>query len=126
MKNINVLDHPLITHKLSILRSVNTGTKEFRELITEISTLLVYEATRDAELEKITIETPLDKMETAMLNEDNYAIVPILRAGMGMLEGVINVIPNAKVGHIGLYRDGETLKPLKVTIRKETAHLVLI
>ena len=113
MKNINVLDHPLITHKLSILRSVNTGTKEFRELITEISTLLVYEATRDAELEKITIETPLDKMETAMLNEDNYAIVPILRAGMGMLEGVINVIPNAKVGHIGLYRDGETLKPVK-------------
>ena len=113
MKNINVLDHPLITHKLSILRSVNTGTKEFRELITEISTLLVYEATRDAELEKITIETPLDKMETAMLNKDNYAIVPILRAGMGMLEGVINVIPNAKVGHIGLYRDGETLKPVK-------------
>ena len=113
MKNINVLDHPLITHKLSILRSVNTGTKEFRELITEISTLLVYEATRDAELEKITIETPLDKMETAMLNEDNYAIVPILRAGMGMLEGVINVIPNAKVGHIGLYRDGETLKPVR-------------
>ncbi|AGN17231.1 uracil phosphoribosyltransferase [Methanobrevibacter sp. AbM4] len=113
MKNINVLDHPLITHKLSILRSVNTGTKEFRELITEISTLLVYEATRDAELEKITIETPLYKMETAMLNEDNYAIVPILRAGMGMLEGVINVIPNAKVGHIGLYRDGETLKPVK-------------
>lgn len=113
MKNINVLDHPLITHKLSILRSVNTGTKEFRELITEISTLLVYEATRDAELEKITIETPLDKMETAMLNEDNYAIVPILRAGMGMLEGVINVIPNAKVGHIGLYRDEETLKPVK-------------
>lgn len=113
MKNINVLNHPLITHKLSILRSVNTGTKEFRELITEISTLLTYEATRDAKLEKITIETPLDKMETAMLNEDNYAIVPILRAGMGMLEGVINVIPNAKVGHIGLYRDGETLKPVK-------------
>ncbi|MGN0094381.1 MAG: uracil phosphoribosyltransferase [Methanobrevibacter sp.] len=113
MKNTNVLNHPLITHKLSILRSVNTGTKEFRELITEISTLLVYEATRDAKLEKITIETPLDKMETAMLNEDNYAIVPILRAGMGMLEGVINVIPNAKVGHIGLYRNGETLKPVK-------------
>ncbi len=113
MKNTNVLNHPLITHKLSILRSVNTGTKEFRELITEISTLLTYEATRDAKLEKITIETPLDKMETAMLNEDNYAIVPILRAGMGMLEGVINVIPNAKVGHIGLYRDEETLKPVK-------------
>lgn len=113
MKNINVLNHPLITHKLSILRSVNTGTKEFLELITEISTLLTYEATRDAKLEKITIETPLDKMETAMLNEDNYAIVPILRAGMGMLEGVINVIPNAKVGHIGLYRDEETLKPVK-------------
>ena len=108
-----VLNHPLITHKFSILRNKKTGTKEFRELVTEISTLLCYEATKDAVLESVTIETPLEKMETSMLNEDNYAVVPILRAGMGMLEGIINVIPNAKVGHIGLYRDEETLVPVE-------------
>ena len=111
--NENVLDHPLITHKLAILRSVKTGTKEFRELITEISTLLCYEATRDAKLEKAVIQTPLKEMETEKLNEDSYAIVPILRAGMGMLEGIINVIPNAKVGHIGLYRNEETFQPVE-------------
>lgn len=108
-----VLNHPLITHKLGILRDIHTGTKEFRELITEISTLLCYEATKDATLEKTIIETPLEKMETGKLNEDNYAIVPILRAGMGMLDGIINVIPNAKVGHIGLYRDEETFQPIE-------------
>lgn len=108
-----VLNHPLITHKLGILRDIHTGTKEFRELIVEISTLLCYEATKDAKLEKIIIETPLEKMETGKLNEDNYAIVPILRAGMGMLDGIINVIPNAKVGHIGLYRDEETFQPIE-------------
>lgn len=108
-----VLNHPLITHKLAVLRDINTGTKEFRELITEISTFLAYEATRDAELEKVTIKTPLEELKTGMLNEDNYAIVPILRAGLGMLDGIINVIPNAKVGHIGLYRDEETLKPVE-------------
>ena len=110
--NEKVLNHPLITHKLAILRDINTGTKEFRELVTEISTILVYEAMWDAKLEKVTIETPLEKMETGKLNEDNYAIVPILRAGMGMVDGVLNVIPNAKIGHIGLYRDEETLKPM--------------
>lgn len=108
-----VLNHPLITHKLGILRDIHTGTKEFRELIMEISTLLCYEATKDAKLEKTIIETPLEKMETGKLNEDNYAIVPILRAGMGMLDGIINVIPNAKVGHIGLYRDEETFQPIE-------------
>ena len=107
-----VLDHPLITHKLAILRDIGTGTKEFRELVTEISTILVYESMRDAKLEKTTIETPLEKMETGKLNEDNYAIVPILRAGMGMVDGVLNVIPNAKIGHIGLYRDEETFEPV--------------
>ena len=111
--NENVLNHPLITHKLAILRDINTGTKEFRELVTEISTLLVYEAMNDAKLEKVTIETPLEKMDTGMLNEDKYAIVPILRAGMGMVDGVINVIPNAKIGHIGLYRDEETSQPVE-------------
>ena len=108
-----VLNHPLITHKLAILRDVNTGTKEFRELVTEISTILVYEAMWDAKLEEATIETPLEKMDTGMLNEDNYAIVPILRAGMGMVDGVLNVIPNAKIGHIGLYRDEETFEPVE-------------
>ena len=107
-----VLNHPLITHKLGILRDIHTGTKEFRELITEISTLLCYEATKDAKLEKTIIETPLEKMETGKLNEDNYAIVPILRAGMGMLEGITRVIPNAKIGHIGMYRDEETFEPV--------------
>ena len=108
-----VLDHPLITHKLAILRDIGTGTKEFRELVTEISTILVYESMREAKLEKTTIDTPLEKMETGKLNEDNYAIVPILRAGMGMVDGVLNVIPNAKIGHIGLYRDEETFEPVE-------------
>ncbi|MBP5699571.1 MAG: uracil phosphoribosyltransferase [Methanobrevibacter sp.] len=108
-----VLNHPLITHKLAILRDVNTGTKEFRELVTEISTLLCYEATKDAKLEPVEIETPLEKMQTGQLNEDHYAVVPILRAGMGMVEGIINVIPNANVGHIGLYRNEETFEPVE-------------
>ena len=108
-----VLNHSLITHKLAFLRDINTGTKEFRELVTEISTILVYEAMRDAQLEKTTIETPLEKMETGALNENNYAIVPILRAGMGMIDGVLNVIPNAKIGHIGLYRNEETFEPVE-------------
>ena len=108
-----VLNHPLITHKLAILRDINTGTKEFRELVSEISTILMYEAMWDAKLEKTTIETPLEKMETGMIDEDNYAIVPILRAGMGMVDGILNVFPNAKIGHIGLYRDEETFKPVE-------------
>lgn len=111
-----VLNHPLITHKLAILRDINTGTKEFRELITEISSLLCYEATSNAQLEDVEIETPLEKMQTGKLNEDNYAIVPILRAGMGMLEGIINVIPNAKVGHIGLYRNKENPKTNRILL----------
>lgn len=108
-----VLNHPLITHKLAILRDINTGTKEFRELVTEISTILMYEAMRDAKLEKTVIETPLEKMETGMIDEDGYAIVPILRAGMGMVDGILNVFPNAKIGHIGLYRNEETFEPVE-------------
>ena len=105
MENVIELKHPLITHKLGILRDKKTGTKEFRELVNEIGTFLCYKAMEDVELENIEIETPLCKMKTQKLNEDNYAFVPILRAGMGMLDGVIGVIPNAKVGHIGMYRD---------------------
>ena len=111
MKNVTELNHPLIEHMLSILRDKNTGTKEFRELVKEISRVLCYEAMRDIKLEKIEIETPITKMKTGRLNEDKYAFVPILRAGMGMLDGIINIIPNAKIGHIGMYRDEETHEP---------------
>lgn len=106
------LKHPLIEHKLSILRDKNTGTKEFRELIKEIAMFLCYEAMNDVKLVKTTIETPIQKMDTHKLDEDKYAFVPILRAGMGMLEGVISVVPNAKIGHIGMYRDEKTFVPV--------------
>ena len=112
MKNVFELNHPLITHKLAILRDKKTGTKEFRELVNEIAMFLCYEAMSDAKLESVSIETPIEKMETKKLNEDNYAFVPILRAGMGMLDGVISVIPNAKIGHIGMYRNEETFEPV--------------
>lgn len=108
-----VLTNPLIKHKLSIIRDKKTGTKEFREVIGEIATFLCYEALKDAKLEKQEIETPMGKTIVQKLNENNYAFVPILRAGTGMLEGVINVVPNAKIGHVGLYRNEETLKPVR-------------
>ena len=106
------LKHPLIEHKLSILRNKETGTKEFRELVKEIAMFLCYEAMKDAKLEIVEIETPIEKMKTGKLNEDKYAFVPILRAGMGMLDGVISVVPNAKIGHIGMYRNEETFEPV--------------
>ena len=108
-----ILNHPLVKHKLTILRDKKTGTKEFRELVSEISTLLCYEALKDATLLSKEIETPLTKMTGEMINEDKYAFIPILRAGTGMLDGLINIMPNAKIGHIGLYRNEETLKPVK-------------
>ena len=111
MKTIE-LNHPLIQHKLAILRDKRTGTKEFRELISEIATFLCYEAMKDATLEETEIETPITTMKTGKLNEDNYAFVPILRAGTGMLDGVISVVPNAKIGHIGMYRNEETFEPV--------------
>lgn len=107
-----VLNHPLIEHKLGILRDKNTGTKEFRELINEIGMFLCYEAMKDATLEQKTIETPITKMTTGVLNEDKYAFVPILRAGIGLIDGVVKVIPNAKIGHIGMYRDETTFEPV--------------
>ena len=112
MKEI-ILDHPLIKHKLAILRDKNTGTKEFRELITEIATLLCYEATKDAVLHKVTVETPMEKTTCYKLDENKYAFLPILRAGMSMIDGILTVIPNAKIGHIGLYRNEETLEPVE-------------
>lgn len=108
-----ILNHPLVKHKLSILRDKSTGTKEFREIIGELSSFLCYEALRDADLNEVEIETPLIKMRAETMNENKYAFVPILRAGTGMLDGLIKVMPNAKIGHIGLYRNEETLKPVK-------------
>lgn len=108
-----VLDHPLIKHKISILRDEKTSTKEFRELISEISMILCYEALSDAETYDKKIKTPIKETIGQVINEDNYAFVPILRAGMGMVDGVLKVIPTAKIGHIGLYRNEETLEPVK-------------
>ena len=104
-----ILNHPLIDHKISILRNYNTGTKEFRELISEISTILIYEAMRDAKLQEIKVTTPLGETKGYCLDEDEYAFIPILRAGLGMVEGVLKILPNAKIGHIGLERNEETL-----------------
>lgn len=111
--DLTVLNNSLIKHKISLIRNKSTGTKEFREIISEIATLLCYEAMKDAKLEEVEIETPICKTKTKILNEDNYAFVPILRAGTGMLDGLLNVIPNAKIGHIGLCRNEETLIPEK-------------
>jgi len=112
-EEVVVLDHPLVEHKLSILRDKNTGTKEFRELVSELGMFLCYEAMKEAELDDIEIETPIQKIVAKRLNEDKYAFLPILRAGTGMLDGLINVIPNAKIGHIGMYRNEETLEPVR-------------
>lgn len=110
---VKLLEHPLLSHKLSILRSKETGTKEFRELVSELAMFLCYEGISDAKLEDVEIETPIAKTKAKRLDEDKYAFVPILRAGTGMLDGLIKVMPNAKIGHIGLYRDEKTLKPVK-------------
>ena len=110
---VTELNHPLVSHKLTILRNKETGTKEFREIIGEISLILCYEAMKDAKLEDVEIETPICNMTGKKLNEDKYAFVPILRAGTGMLDGLIHTMPNAKIGHIGMYRNEETLKPVK-------------
>ena len=109
----NILNHPMIKHKISILRNEKTSTKEFRELISEISTILCYEALKDAKLEKVPVKTPIEETVGEKVNENNYAFVPILRAGMGMVDGVLRVMPNAKIGHIGLYRNEDTLEPVK-------------
>ena len=107
------LNHPLIEHKLSILRDKRTGSKEFRELISEITLFLCYEAMKDAKLSEVEIETPLTKMKARQINENEYVFVPIIRAGTGMIDGIVTMIPNAKIGHIGLYRNEETLKPVR-------------
>lgn len=117
MSKIHVLDHPLIQHKLTYIRDIHTGTKEFRELVDEVGTLMAYEITRDLPLMKKEIETPVGIGESDVLAGKKLAIVPILRAGLGMVEGVLNLIPAAKVGHIGLYRDHETLQPVEYYVK---------
>lgn len=113
MGKILVMDHPLIQHKLSIIRNVETGSKEFRELISEIANLICYEATRDLPLEEVEVETPICVTKTKVLAGKKLAVVPILRAGLGMVEGMLALVPSARVGHIGLYRDPESLQPVE-------------
>lgn len=113
MGKIIVMDHPLIQHKLSILRDVNTPSKEFRALISEIATLICYDATRDLPLEEVDVETPICVTKAKVLAGKKVAIVPILRAGLGMVDGMLALLPSAKVGHIGLYRDPDTLQPVE-------------
>ena len=108
-----IFDHPLIQHKISLLRNKNTGSKEFRELVGEVSMLMCYEATRDLPLKEVEIETPVALAKTKVIAGRKLAFVPILRAGIGMLDGVLSMVPAAKVGHIGLYRDPQTLQPVK-------------
>lgn len=110
-ENVFIFDHPLIKHKVSILRDKNTGMKEFRELIEEITTMMTYESMRDVELVPVQVETPLEVTTQYRVPEESVAIVPILRAGLGMVNGVHVVFPTARVGHIGMYRDEETLEP---------------
>lgn len=117
MPKVHVLDHPLIQHKLTYIRDINTGTKEFRELVDEVATLMAYEITRDLPLTEKEIETPVQKGTSNVLAGKKLGVIPILRAGLGMVEGILNLIPAAKVGHIGLYRDPETLLPVEYYVK---------
>lgn len=113
MAKIVIMDHPLIQHKIGILRRAETGTKDFRQLVSEIAMLITYEATRDLELKDVEIETPICRTTVKELGGKKLAIVPILRAGLGMVDGMLKMVPAAKVGHIGLYRDPVTVKPVE-------------
>lgn len=113
MAKVTVMNHPLIQHKVGKLRNKNTGAKEFRELVSEISMLMCYEATRELPLMEVEIETPLVKTNVKQIEGKTLGIVPILRAGLGMVDAILNLVPTAKVGHVGLYRDPETLEPVE-------------
>ncbi|AUS10222.1 uracil phosphoribosyltransferase [Laceyella sacchari] len=113
MGNVYVFDHPLIQHKLTFIRDKHTGTKEFRELVDEVSALMAYEITRDMPLREVEVETPVAKAKCKVLEGKKLGLVPILRAGLGMVDGILKLIPAAKVGHLGLYRDPETLEPVQ-------------
>ena len=110
---VNVIDHPLIQHKLTLIREEGTGTKDFRELLEEISALMAYEITRTLPLEEVEIKTPVQVCKSKVLSGKKIAVVPILRAGLGMVNGIVKLVPAARVGHVGLYRDPETLKPVE-------------
>jgi len=113
MGKLVVMDHPLIQHKISLIRDKSTGTKDFRELVEEIAMLMAYEVTRDLPLKEVEIETPIAKAKTKVISGKTIGVVPILRAGLGMVNGILSLVPAAKVGHIGLYRDPETLQPVE-------------
>lgn len=117
MGKLYVFDHPLIQHKLTFIRDKNTGTKAFRELVDEVSALMMFEITRELPLEEIEIETPVEKSKSKVLSGKKLGIIPILRAGLGMVDGIVDLIPAAKIGHIGLYRDPETLKPVEYYVK---------
>ncbi len=110
-ENVTVFEHPLILHKISLIRKKECGTREFRTVIGEIATMMAYEILRDLETELVEIETPMEKMQAPMIRGKKLAIVPILRAGLGMVDGMLSMVPSAKVGHVGMYRDEETLEP---------------
>jgi uracil phosphoribosyltransferase len=117
MPKVHVFDHPLIQHKLTHIRDKKTGTKEFRELVDEVATLMAYEITRELPLMEVEIETPVQKSQSKVLAGKKLGVVPILRAGIGMVDGILNLIPAARVGHIGLYRDPETLQPVEYYVK---------
>lgn len=117
MKNVHVIEHPLIEHKLTIIRDKETGTKDFREIVNEIARLLAYEVSRDLPLEDVEIETPLVKATEKKLAGKKVVVVPILRAGLGMVDGILDLIPAARVGHVGLYRDEETMEPVEYFVK---------
>jgi len=112
-KNVFVFDHPLIQHKLALIRDENTGAKEFRELVEELAMLMAYEVTRNIQVEEVQIKTPVGPAKVRMISGKKLGIIPILRAGLGMVNGMLKLIPTAKVGHIGLYRDPDTLSPVE-------------
>lgn len=117
MAKVYVFDHPLIQHKLTYIRDKNTGTKEFRELVDEVATLMMFEITREMSLQEVMVETPVASAKAKVISGKKLAIVPILRAGIGMVDGILNLIPAAKVGHVGLYRDPQTLKPVEYYVK---------
>lgn len=120
MKNVHLLDHPMIQHKLTFIRDKNTGSKEFRELVEEVAMFMAYEVTRNLPLEDYEVETPVAKTRTKVIAGKKLGIIPILRAGLGMVNGMLRLVPAAKVGHVGLYRDPETLKPVEYYVKLPT------
>lgn len=130
MSHVHVMDHPLIQHKVSLMRDKETGPKEFRELLNEISMLMAYEVTRDLPLKTVQIETPICSAQTKVIAGKKLAIVPILRAGLGMVDGIMSLVPAAKIGHIGLYRDPNTLEPVeyycKLPVDSENRELLVL